>query len=354
MTNTKQAQGLFVVLPDKEVTETIAAPAYGDNFYYSGAGNDLDNYMYKEFSLGASPTLSAMVNYDIEDDWDYAYLVVSIDGGSTWDPVLTSESTTDDPNGQNFGLVGITGNSGGWVTLTADLSAYGNSTVLVGFRYWTDVAVVEPGFMVDKLVVDGQGPFGAEVDDGFTLEGFRTTTGTETGFYFNAYVAEFRIYRGYDDSLRTGPYNFGFLDDPALGNYVEHFSYQDGLLIWYWDTSQTDNSTSAHPGEGLLLPIDAHPETMYRGDSGIWRSRIQSYDSTFSLESTEGYTLHWLSQPSTHPSQPGVSVFDDNIQYYNTETPTAGVINPNTGTQVVIRSVSAQGNFMQVQVRPSK
>ena len=180
------------------------------------------------------------------------------------------------------------------------------------------------------------------------------TTGTETGFYFNAYVAEFRQYRGYDDGLRTGPYNFGFQDNPLLGNWVEHFSYQDGLLIWYWDASQTDNSVGAHPGEGLLLPIDAHPEVMYRADGGIWRNRIQSYDSTFSKQPTEGYTFHWLSQPSYHPSQPAVSVFDDNNQYWNPLNPTGGVINPNTGTQIRIKSVSAQGNFMQVQVRPSK
>ncbi len=30
------------------------------------------------------------------------------------------------------------------------------------------------------------------------------------------------------------------------------------------------------------------------------------------------------------------------------------VINPNTGTQIRIQSISAQGNFMQVQVRPAK
>ena len=45
--NTKQAQGLFVILPQKEVTEQIADPYSGDYFYYSGAGNDLDNVMYK-------------------------------------------------------------------------------------------------------------------------------------------------------------------------------------------------------------------------------------------------------------------------------------------------------------------
>lgn len=139
-----------------------------------------------------------------------------------------------------------------------------------------------------------------------------------------------------------------------LGNYVEHFPYQDGLLISYWDTSQTNNNTVLHPGEGLILPIDAHPETMYRADGGLWRGRIQAYDSTFGFEPTEELTLHWNSQPSYHPSQPAVPVFDDNIQYWNPETPVLGVINPHTGTQIRIKSISALGNFMQVEVRPSK
>jgi len=346
--NTKQAQGLFVVLPLKEVVEEIAEPFSGDFFYYSGSGNDLDNSMTRTVTLPAgNPTLEAWVNYEIETDWDYAYLTVN--GAS----VETNLSTNTNPHGQNFGF-GITDFSGGWVPLTADLTAFAGQTVEIGFRYWTDVAAVEAGFMADDIQISGQPLDDAESDFGWTFNGFRTTTGTETGYYNNYYLAEFRQYRGYDDGLRTGPYNFGFLDDPALGNYVEHFSYQDGLLIWYWDTSQTDNSTSAHPGEGLLLPIDAHPATMYRGDGGIWRSRIQSYDSTFGLEPTEGYTLHWLSQPSYHPSLPAVPVFDDMNQYYNPETPTAGVINPHTGTQIRVKSVSARGGFMQVEVRPSK
>ncbi len=348
---TKQAQALIVVLPDKQVTEVIGAPYAGEYFYYSGQGNNLDNVMYKEYTLPAGATLSAQVNYDIEVDWDYAYLVVSTDGGSSWTSVDTSVSTSADPNGQNFGF-GITGSSGGWTALSADLSAYGGQTVLVGFRYWTDGAVVNPGFMADEIDVAGIETLGAESDEGVTLDGFVATTGTEEASYFNAYIAENRVYRGYDDALRTGPYNFGFLD--RLGNWVERFSYQDGLLISYWDTSQTDNSTSAHPGEGLILPIDAHPQTMYRADGGPWRSRIQTYDSTFGLEPTEALTLHWFSQSSFHPSLPAVPVFDDTIQHYNPEIPTAGVIHPNTGTQIRVKSVSARGNFMQVEVRPAR
>jgi immune inhibitor A len=351
-TNTKQAQGLFVVLPDKEVTEVISDPYEGSYFYYSDAGNNLDNLMYKEFNLAAGSSLTAQVNYNIELDWDYAYVVVSTDGGASWTSVETDHSTTADPNGQNFGY-GITGNSGAWTTLTADLSAYTGS-VLLGFRYWTDVAAIEPGFMVDNIEVTGYPVDGAESDAGWTFEGFRTTTGTETAYYFNAYVAAFRQYRGFDATLEVGPYNFGFLDNPMLGNYVEHFPYMDGLLVSYWDSSQSNNNTASHPGEGLILPIDAHPENMIRADGGDWRGRIQAYDSTFGFEPTAELTLHWLSQPSYHSSQPGVPVFDDNMQYWNPETPALGVINPQTGTQIRIKSISALGSFMQVEVRPSK
>ena len=354
-TNTKQAQGLFVVLPDKEVTEEIADPYSGEYFYYSGAGNDLDNFMYKSFTLAPGSSLTAMVNFDIEQDWDYAYVVFSTDGGSTWTSIQTNLSTSDDPNGQNFGC-GITGSSSDWVTLTADLSAYVGD-VLIGFRYWTDSAFVGTGFMVDDIAVSGYPLDDAESDTGWTFDGFRLTTGTESGSYFNAYVAEFRQYRGYDESLATA-YGYGWYGDPTWGKYVEHFPYQCGLLISYWDTSFQNNAVYGHclSGRcgGLLLPIDAHPEVMYRADGGIWPNRVQTYDSTFGLEPTDALTLHWEGDPSYHPSQPAVSLFDDNNQYWNPDNPLGGVINPNTGTQIRVKSTSADGSFMQVQVRPSK
>jgi immune inhibitor A len=308
--------------------------------------------MYKSFDLLGSSMLTAKIAYDIELDWDYGYVVISTDGGATWTSLETNHSTTTDPNGQNFGF-GITGNSGGWQDLEVDLSGY-SGDVLVGFRYWTDVAAVNPGMMLDEISVDGSGPDGAEGDEGWTLDGFRTSTGTETGFYFNAYVAEYRNYRGYDMGLAEGVYNFGFLDDPALGNYVERFPYQDGLLISYWDTSFNDNNTNVHPGGGLVLPIDAHPNVMYRADGGVWRNRVQTYDATFSIAPTDAITLHWLSEASEHPSLPGKRAFKDTKSYWRADNPTGSVQVPNTGTMIKIRSISALGNFMQIVVRPVK
>ena len=49
--------------------------------------------MTKAFTLGAGATLTAKVNYGIEDDCDYAYLIVSTDGGATWQTVPTNLST---------------------------------------------------------------------------------------------------------------------------------------------------------------------------------------------------------------------------------------------------------------------
>lgn len=343
----KHAQSVITILPQKQVTEVIGEPYAGENFYYSGQGNNIDHVMYTEATLSGSDTLTAQVDYDIEADWDYAYVVVSTDGGASWQSVPTTESDeAGNPNGQDFGH-GISGESGGWVGLTADLSGF-TGDVLVGFRYWTDVAVVERGLSVDDISIAGGPADGAEGGSGYTLDGFSITTGTSEASYAQYYIAEFRNYRGFDDSLRTGPYNFGWLDsNPDL---VEHFSYQDGLLISLWDTSQLDNSTSSHPGEGLILPIDAHPGTMLDPNGDPWRPRIQSYDATFGLDATEALTLHSNGVPVFHPSQPAVPVFDDSVQHYNPAVPGHGVINPHTGTEIRVKAINTRGNFLQLEV----
>jgi immune inhibitor A len=349
--NTKQAQGLFVVLPKKAVTAHIADPFAGSNFYFSGSADNLRNQMTKAFNLGAGATLAAKVNYGIEVDYDYANVIASTDGGATWQTVPTNLSnSTVESNG-------IDGFSSGWVDLTANLSAY-TGNVWLGFRYVTDAGVSEAGFMIDNIQISGYSLDGAETDAGWTyapVGGFRATTGTESRLYSQYYVAEYRTYKGYDSTLKVGPYFFGYLNNPVLANFVDHFPYQDGLLINYWDTSQADNNTRLHPGAGLLLPIDAHYKTLYRVDGVRWRNRIQTYDSTFTLDKTDALSnLHVNSVLSPVPSLPAVKVFDDRTLYYDPTNPQGSVKNPNTGTQIRIQSISAQDSFIQVQVSPAK
>jgi immune inhibitor A len=255
---TKQAQQLVLLLPDKQVDFPVGDPYSGDFFYFSGSGNDLDNSMSRSVTLPAgAPSLTAKVNVDIELDWDYAYLTVN---GA---PIATNLSTNTNPFGQNFGN-GITGSSGGWTDLTADLSAYAGQTVTIGFRYWTDGAVANPGIFVDDIAISGQALDDAETDFGWAQNGFIRTGSVVTQSFFNAYFAEFRTYKGYDDGLRTGPYNFGFGNTKP--NWVEHFPYQDGLLVWYYDESFADNNIGdnclAGRCGGLVLPVDAHPDLL--------------------------------------------------------------------------------------------
>ncbi len=351
--NTKQAQGVIVVLPKKSVTTNVGKPFAGTYYYYSGAGDNLNRFMYKAFNLPAGATLSAKAKYNTELNWDYAYLVYSTDNGATWTPIQTNLSVTTNPNGQNFGY-GITGASSGWVDLTANLPA-GN--VLLGFRYWTDSNTGGFGLMVDDINITGSATDGAETNAGWTFapaDGFHVTNGTEAKLYSHYYVAEYRTLKGYDATLKTGPYFFGYMNNPALVNFVDHFPYQDGLLINYWDTSQANNQTRRHPGAGLLLPIDAHFTALRNVNGAVWRNRVQTYDSTFTLDPTDALALHVNSVLSPVASQPAVKVFDDRTLYYDPANPQGSVMNPNTGTQIRIQSISAQDSFMQIEVRPAK
>jgi immune inhibitor A len=251
--------------------------------------------------------------------------------------------------------------------------------VTLGFGYLTDGGVqgqtgsFPAGISIDDIGITGQPVDGAETDAGwaFTTNGdtsFRVTTGSEQFSYFNAYLAENRQYTGYDDSLRLGPYNFGFLNDPLRQNYVEHLPYQDGVLIWYWDTSFGDNNVGDHPGGGLILPIDSHPQILHWSTGGVgsvMRPRLQAFDATFSQQPTDAITVHNGGVATSVPSRPGVSVFDDLQNWwvsgdpgdapgtgrYQSEWNSVNV--PKPGTQIRIQS-ETKGGFTHIEVRPSK
>ena len=98
-------------------------------------------------------TLSCRLWYDIEQNWDYAYLEGSPDDGITWVTLPGNRTTNLDPNGANRGN-GITGSSGGWVSATFDLSslmAGGSGFILLRFLYVTDGSTSGEGVYVDLV-----------------------------------------------------------------------------------------------------------------------------------------------------------------------------------------------------------
>lgn len=319
--NTGMMQQLIVVLPDKNVDSFIGNAYSGTHFYHSGSGNELDNTMTRSVTLPAGTVnFSAKVRYAIETDWDYAYLTVN---GT---PVHTNLSTATNPNNQNDGE-GITGSSNGnWVDLTADLSAYAGQTVTLGFRYWTDLYTAESGFGVDDISVTGNALDDAETDPGWSYNGFILTNGTVSQAFSNYYMVEYRSYTGqYDAGLKTTPYNFGFLNTKE--NWVEHFPYQEGMLVWYWDLSFEDNNVGDHCLDGrcggYYLPVDSHPNLMLRPDNNMmWRPRVQSYDSTFSMKATPKICLHInTTYMRCYGPLLGNRLFDDTHSYWVAPNP---------------------------------
>ncbi|HMM27837.1 MAG TPA: immune inhibitor A [Aggregatilineaceae bacterium] len=95
-------------------------------------------------------TLHFWTWYHIEVGWDYAYVTVSTDGGARWTPLVGPRMTTDDPHSNAYGP-GYTGQSGGWVEETIDLSPYAGQEILLRFEYITDDAMTQPGFVVDDI-----------------------------------------------------------------------------------------------------------------------------------------------------------------------------------------------------------
>ena len=104
----------------------------------------------------------------------------------------------------------------------------------------------------------------------------------------------------YDKYLKSGPYYFGYLNTKP--DYVDHYAYQQGLLISYWDTSQADNNVSEHPGQGLQpLRRRSRRRRCTGSDGQPWRTRIQMYDAPFSLTKADSFTLHHERPAELHP-----------------------------------------------------
>ncbi|MCP3819454.1 immune inhibitor A [Streptomyces sp. A3M-1-3] len=356
--NTKNKQALVVELPKKPVTTTVVKPVEGSKQWWSDMGDDLKNTLTRSVDLTGKSKASLELQgwYDIEAEYDYLYTEVSTDGGANWTAVdgtadgkALPRDAADNP--------ALTDVSGAWKKLVYPLDAYAGNKVDVRFRYQTDGGAGGKGFTADAITVtaDGSPLFtdGAEGDDdGWTAKGFSRIGESFTQEYPQYYLAENRQYVSYDKTLKVGPYNFGFA--PARPDWVEHYPYQNGLMVWLWDTSQKDNNVSAHPGHGLVLPVDAHAKPLKWADGTLMRNKIQPFDAPFGRYATDSFTLHSAGRPVRVKAQKGNPVFDDRKgTYWYAENPTGSVQVPDTNTRIVIVKEPKSGQTITVKVGPS-
>ena len=125
----------------------------------------------------ASPTLAFDILWSTEVAFDTVYVQVSTDNGQTWTSLSTPDMVTSLSSGADAKLVenlpGFNGESTTWRHQSISLASYAGQTVLLSFRYITDVntrGVLFDGVWVDNITLNG-----APVGDG-TLAGWQSLT----------------------------------------------------------------------------------------------------------------------------------------------------------------------------------
>jgi len=115
-----------------------------DGYYENNA--DISTTLASAIDLSASenPVLKFWHKYQLENDYDFGYVEVSTDNGTTWSTVAS-----------------FTGTSGGqlqpqWVMDTVNLSAYKSENFLVRFRLNTDKTEVRDGWCIDDIAIAEQ------------------------------------------------------------------------------------------------------------------------------------------------------------------------------------------------------
>ena len=128
-----------------------------------------------------SATLKFAAWYDLYDNWDFAYVSVSTDGGATWRTLRGRTTTDHNPSSLNLGNgftcksgvgCGKPGRTARWVQETMDLTPYAGRTVLL--RFEQIAGNLSAGLAVDDIAIPEIGYVeGAEQGvSGWLAEGF--------------------------------------------------------------------------------------------------------------------------------------------------------------------------------------
>ena len=139
--------------------------------WWSNSGDSIDSTLFRrvELPMGATATLQYEVWFEIEEDWDYIYVEVSVDGGQTWRIIETPATSPENPIGNGFGP-GYTGDSGGWLKESVDLSPYAGEDLWVRFQYVTEDVVNASGACFRDLSIERPGAAAGITADGLAWE----------------------------------------------------------------------------------------------------------------------------------------------------------------------------------------
>ncbi len=356
--------GIKIDLPPKVIN--LADPHSGANMWYSGADQDwADVRLTRDIAVpnSADARFNLWNNYVIEADWDFGFIEVSTDGGTTWteqkvytgaDVEVTTPDGYPDPNGRmhDFGdkKYGLTGDSHGWRPDYVKLAPFAGQNIKLRLRLATDEAFLERGWFADDFSITAGGATvwtdDAETAGDWVTEvstftnttgaGWHLDTGTSTRAHY--YLAEWRNFDGFDKGLQY-TYDSTYLHDAWK---VEKIRYNaPGMLVWYRDTTWGNNNhvtstTTALPSTGSkggLLLVDSHFDPFRRQGVAAQKdpttlnnlpSRPQSSNIAFGVQPTYPFRECYEALPaepfseycSDFGAQAPVSKFTDTKGWY--------------------------------------
>ncbi|REJ05740.1 M6 family metalloprotease domain-containing protein [Microbacterium bovistercoris] len=351
-----QEQALIVDVPDATTTTTLVTPD-GGHAWWTSSADDLNTTLTRAVDLSGvrSATVTAKAWYDIETAYDFLYAEYSTDGGQNW---IQAGKPIDGSS------------SGRWTTLRYSVPG-GNADTLFRFRYQSDGGVHLAGAFLDDITIKSGGTTLLATDtvengeNGWTAAGgFELSDGTSSASGDRYYLAENRTYVGYDETLKSGPYQFS--EGITRPDWVERFPYQDGMVVWAVDESYGDNNTIDHVGHGLALPVDAGSTPITYEDGSMPSNRRQPFDAAFGLNPLDQVSLHKqvtvgkgknaTVETLTASSTPGTqkATFDDTVTdaYFDDANPLGGVLVAGHGVNITVTGQISGGTMTVKVVNP--
>jgi len=159
-----------------------AATDDGNIFWYAPAVDETNARLTAVYDLtnAAEANLSYAVWYDLEEEYDFAYVSVSTDGGTTWELLRPEHDSSGDYgpayNGRSADEPAA---RNGWLKENISLNEYLGQPVHIRFDVFTDSGITGQGFAVDNITLTDyqtatftDGPEGWQ-GEGFVLSGGR-------------------------------------------------------------------------------------------------------------------------------------------------------------------------------------
>ena len=161
---------------DTVQTLTTAPPASGSQMWFAPPVDEMNAQLTASFDLTAvsSATLEYDIWYQLEKDYDYAYVSISTDNGATWDILITENSDAGEfgpaYNGDSSDLTKT-----GWTRESISLNEYTGQIVLIRFEVLTDSDITEKGVALDNISIPELNGYLTTVEDGgagWQVQGF--------------------------------------------------------------------------------------------------------------------------------------------------------------------------------------